>query len=144
MVALSKGDKPSGLVTDDKTNSGNGVKTVPYVPLTPILITKDNAVKEYASKLDPATDGVLELDAKAIDDIVEGVKPDLREALDLGAARTAAFAREAKSHLVDFETELVPGLFTGVHYVPVQRVGAYLPAGRFPILASAFMFNFQS
>jgi len=52
VVSLSKGDKPKGLVTDDKTNSGNGVKTVPYVPLTPILITKDNAVKEYASNAD--------------------------------------------------------------------------------------------
>ena len=98
-----------------------------------------DAVKEYAAKLDPDTHGVLELDTRAIDDIVEQVKPDLREALDLGAARTAAFARVAKAKLVDFETELEPGLTTGVRYVPVARVGAYLPAGRFPILASAFM-----
>jgi putative multiple sugar transport system substrate-binding protein len=46
---LAAGKTPSNLVTDDKTNSGNGKKTVPYIPLTPILITKENAVKEYAS-----------------------------------------------------------------------------------------------
>ena len=35
--------------------------------------------------------------------------------------------------------ELLPGLITGVRYVPVGSVGAYLPAGRFPLTASASM-----
>src|SRR6185369_60266 len=41
--------------------------------------------------------------------------------------------------LRDFDVELAPGLRAGYRYVPVSRVGAYLPAGRFPLLASAFM-----
>jgi len=45
---LAAGKTPK-TVNDDKTNSGNGKKIVPYVPLTPILITKENAVKEYAN-----------------------------------------------------------------------------------------------
>ena len=44
---LSKGNKPATV--NDKKNNYNGVKTVPAIELTPILITKDNAVKEYAS-----------------------------------------------------------------------------------------------
>ena len=44
-----------------------------------------------------------------------------------------------RSHLTGFESELVPGVVTGVRYIPVARVGAYLPAGRFPLTASAFM-----
>ncbi len=64
---------------------------------------------------------------------------DLRAAIELGAARTRAFAEATRSHLVDFEVEPVPGLKTGVRYVPIGRVGAYLPAGRFPLTASAFM-----
>ena len=51
--------------------------------------------------------------------------------------RTKAFAAEQRAHLTDFETELVPGLITGARYIPVGRVGAYLPAGRFPLTASA-------
>jgi sulfopropanediol 3-dehydrogenase len=66
--------------------------------------------------------------------------PDaLREAIELGARRTGAFARASREKLQDFEIELQPGLVTGHRYVPVQRVGAYLPAGRFPLTASAFM-----
>jgi sulfopropanediol 3-dehydrogenase len=63
----------------------------------------------------------------------------LREAIDLGAERTRRFAAEQRARLVDFQVELEPGLVTGVRYVPVARVGAYLPAGQFPLTASAFM-----
>ena len=44
-----------------------------------------------------------------------------------------------RAHLQDFEDEVVPGVVRGQKYVPVAQVGAYLPAGRFPLLASAFM-----
>ena len=98
-----------------------------------------DAVLDYAGKLDQPTHGVIELDRASIARSRDRLTPDLREALELGAERTRKFAAEHKSHLVDFETELAPGLVTGVKYVPVQRVGAYLPAGRFPLLASAFM-----
>ena len=69
----------------------------------------------------------------------DALDPALRAALELGAERTQKFATEARNHLSDFETELAPGVRAGHRYIPVQRVGAYLPAGRFPILASAFM-----
>ena len=64
---------------------------------------------------------------------------DLREALDAGAERTRRFAAMQREQLVDFEDEVVPGVVCGQRYVPVADVGAYLPAGRFPLLASAFM-----
>ena len=44
-----------------------------------------------------------------------------------------------RAHLHDFSEEVVPGVVCGQKYVPVDNVGAYLPAGRFPLLASAFM-----
>ncbi len=97
------------------------------------------AVRAYASALDGIDDGDLELDQNAIGASGERLDPALRTAIELGADRTAAFAREQRAHLGDFETELVPGLVTGQRHVPLQRVGAYLPAGRFPLTASAFM-----
>ena len=44
-----------------------------------------------------------------------------------------------RAHLHDFEEEVIPGVVCGQKYIPVDTVGAYLPAGRFPLLASAFM-----
>src|ERR1700712_5481687 len=98
-----------------------------------------DAVLAYAAKLDSPTGGVVELSASGIEAAGERLTPELREALEIGADRTKRFAEVTRSHLVDFETELTPGLIAGQRYVPVQRVGAYLPAGRFPLLASAFM-----
>ena len=98
-----------------------------------------DAVLAYAAELDRWSGGPVELDRATIERSGDDLTPQLRAALELGAARTAAFARVTRSHLVGFEIELAPGLVTGQRYVPVSRVGAYLPAGRFPLLASAFM-----
>jgi sulfopropanediol 3-dehydrogenase len=98
-----------------------------------------DAVREYARTLDRWEGQDFELDRSAIAASGERIPGELREAIDLGAERTQVFARAQREKLVDFETEPVPGLVTGVKYVPVSRVGAYLPAGRFPLTASAFM-----
>ncbi|HWS49778.1 MAG TPA: histidinol dehydrogenase [Microbacterium sp.] len=98
-----------------------------------------DAVLDYARKLDRYEGGDIELTADQIATSGERLAPELRAAIELGAERTQAFAREQRAHLSDFETELVPGLVTGARYIPVSRVGAYLPAGRFPLTASAFM-----
>jgi sulfopropanediol 3-dehydrogenase len=67
------------------------------------------------------------------------VDPELRRHLQLGRDRTEAFARAQRATLTDLEHEVAPGVVAGHRLVPVSRVGAYLPAGRVPLLASPFM-----
>lgn len=98
-----------------------------------------DAVLRYARELDGWDAPDVELAVDRVAGSGEQLSDELRAALELGYERTSQFARKQREHLVDFETELAPGLVTGQRYVPVQRVGAYLPAGRFPLLASAFM-----
>jgi sulfopropanediol 3-dehydrogenase len=107
--------------------------------LTTISANGMDAVLKYAEQLDNFTGTDIELDAKTIAASGDRLSPQLRAAIELGAERTKAFAQAQRSHLSDFEIELAPGLVTGQRYVPIQRVGAYLPAGRFPLTASAFM-----
>ncbi|WP_219418524.1 histidinol dehydrogenase [Pseudonocardia nigra] len=98
-----------------------------------------DAVRRYARELDGWDDSGFELDRATLARSGDSLPPAIRDALDLGSERTKQFAARQREHLVDFETELAPGLAAGQRYVPVGRVGAYLPAGRFPLLASAFM-----
>jgi len=98
-----------------------------------------DAVLRYAKNLDRWDGAPIELPTAQIASSGDRLPAALREAIELGAERTQAFARVQRKHLVDFETELVPGLVAGARYIPVSRVGAYLPAGRFPLTASAFM-----
>src|SRR5215218_8335504 len=97
------------------------------------------AVRRYAQELDGFSGDSFEVTSKQVDAAVADLPADLREALDVGASRTRRFAEMQRSHLTDFEAEVIPGVVCGQKYVPVGNVGAYLPAGRFPLLASAFM-----
>ena len=98
------------------------------------------AVRRYAEQLDGWTGGDdFEIGADRIETMTAGLPADLRRSLDAGAERTRRFAAMQRAHLHDFEDEVVPGVVCGQKYVPVDTVGAYLPAGRFPLLASAFM-----
>lgn len=98
-----------------------------------------DAVRDYARSLDRWEGESMELDARTIAASGDRLSSDLRAAIEIGSSRTRAFARAQRDRLTDFETEHEEGLTTGVRYVPVSRVGAYLPAGRFPLTASAFM-----
>lgn len=98
-----------------------------------------DSVRRYARALDRWEDDDFELSAQTVRTSGDRLDPELRAAIELGSERTQRFAGEQRAHLTDFDVELAPGLLTGVRYVPVSRVGAYLPAGRFPLTASAFM-----
>lgn len=98
-----------------------------------------DAVLRFARELDGWEAPSVELEGAQLAASGRELSPQLREAIELGSERTVAFARQQRAHLSDFEVELAPGLVTGQRYVPVGRVGAYLPAGRFPLTASAFM-----
>ena len=98
------------------------------------------AVRRYAERLDGWTGGEdLEVTSQQVAALTEGLPDDLKAALDAGAERTRRFAEMQRAHLTDFEAEVIPGVVCGQKYIPVNNVGAYLPAGRFPLLASAFM-----
>ncbi len=97
-----------------------------------------DAVQRYARDLD-GWSGPVEVDADVLRKSGDALPADVRAALELGYERTNRFASAQRQHLADFEIELAAGVTGGVQYVPVSRVGAYLPAGRFPLVASAFM-----
>jgi sulfopropanediol 3-dehydrogenase len=98
-----------------------------------------DAVAKYARELDGWEGSDFELDAEYIRAHTSVLSDDLRASLDTGMERTRRFAQATRDRLTDFSTELLPGAVIGVKYVPVGRVGAYLPAGLFPLLSSASM-----
>jgi len=146
------------LNDEDKVRLGNGITVVkeppgpdtpaqrdPEVAATVSRMLSDIearglvAVREYAERLDGWSGTSFEVTAQQLRGAGDGLPRALRDALDAGAERTRRFASMQRDHLEDFEEEVLPGVVCGQRYIPVQTVGAYLPAGRFPLLASAFM-----
>jgi sulfopropanediol 3-dehydrogenase len=61
------------------------------------------------------------------------------EDIDFCQAQIRNFAQEQMKRLVDFEAETLPGVHLGQKIIPVASSGAYVPGGRYPMLASAHM-----
>lgn len=97
------------------------------------------AVRRYARELDDYTGEEFLIEQDELARAEAELPESLCAALRTGAERTQAFAQMQRDRLTDFEDEVIPGVMCGQRYIPVESVGAYLPAGRFPLLASAFM-----
>ena len=98
-----------------------------------------DALRRYSRELDDWDPPSFELSAEEIRRCEAAVDPQLRRRLELGRDRTEAFARAQRRTLTDFEVEVAPGVVAGHRLLPVAAVGAYLPAGRAPLLASPLM-----
>ena len=96
-----------------------------------------DAVLDYARKLDRYDGGDIELTPQQIATSGDRLPADLvrlRRSTSPNLTTSAASMRRSPVLLRGR-----PGIITGARYIPVSRVGAYLPAGRFPLTASAFM-----
>jgi sulfopropanediol 3-dehydrogenase len=94
------------------------------------------AVREYSRTLDDwdPPSFLVEPDAAAA-----AVPQELREHIAAAQQRVGAFARAQRETLRDLRVESEPGVVLGHRHLPVDAVGAYVPGGRYPMLASSFM-----
>jgi sulfopropanediol 3-dehydrogenase len=99
----------------------------------------DEAVREYSEKFDKWSPESFRLTPEQIEEAISRVPrqtlDDIREVQE-NVRRFAALQRDS---LHDFEAEVQPGVILGQKNVPIQAVGAYIPGGRYPLLASAHM-----
>ena len=99
----------------------------------------DAAVREYSLKFDRQDTPVLEvsMDARlrAVADLDEQTRRDTEFAIE----RVRAFAQAQLATVLPLEVEPLPGLHLGHRVIPVQRIGAYVPGGRYPILSAPVM-----
>ncbi|MFM8773288.1 MAG: histidinol dehydrogenase, partial [Actinomycetota bacterium] len=86
------------------------------------------AVLDWTERLDGVRPASLRVPARAIADAVAGLDPAVRAGLD-EAIRRARLVH-ADQRRVDVTTVVVPGGSVTEHWVPVARVGLYVPGGR--------------
>ena len=99
----------------------------------------DDAVREYSTKFDGWSPDTFKLGAEAIEKIVATVPEQAIADIKAVQQRVRTFARHQRDSLHDFEVETEPGVFLGQKNIPVAAIGAYVPGGRYPLVASAHM-----
>ncbi len=99
----------------------------------------DEAVREFAEKFDNYTPKSFKLSQSDIDTLIKKVSFQDLEDIKFAQAQVRNFAQAQRDSMQDIEVETMPGVILGHKNIPVQSVGCYIPAGKFPMVASAHM-----
>ena len=99
----------------------------------------EEAVRFYSKKFDNWSPASFKITEDEIASAKQQLPAGMREDIDFCQAQIRNFADEQMKRLVDFEVETLPGVHLGQKIVPVKSSGAYVPGGRYPMLASAHM-----
>src|SRR5215208_8068883 len=97
----------------------------------------DAAVREYSAKLDGWDPPSFLVDLSPSS--AGAVGGELRGHIDFALRQVRGFARAQRATMSDLRVEPLPGVVLGHRHVSVDSVGAYVPGGRYPMLASSFM-----
>lgn len=104
-----------------------------------IEIRGEAAVREYSQQLDGWNPPSFRLSPEAIERSVATVDEGLREHIIHAAQNIRRFAEAQLATMRPVEVEVELGSVLGHRHVPVRSVGAYVPAGRYPLISSALM-----
>ena len=128
-----------GKTVEQKAEADAVVQEVVRGILADIRERKDEAVRELSHKFDAWNPDDFRLSAEQIRKIVESLPEQAITDIRFAQEQVRNFAEAQRSALRDIEVETLPGVVLGHKNIPVNRVGCYVPGGRYPMVASAHM-----
>ena len=134
-VRFLKEGKPQTERAEDDAK----VRQIVETTLADIEARGDAAVRELAEKFDNYSPASYRLTQEEIDALIAEVSPRDMEDIKFAHDQVKAFAQAQRASMTDIEVETMPGVILGHKNIPVQSVGCYVPAGKFPMVASAHM-----
>ena len=106
-----------------------------------LAIERDGAaaVRAYSRQLDDWDPPSFLVGREAVGRATADLDPSLRAHIAFAQEQIRRFSEAQLETLRDLELQTLPGVTLGHRHIPVRRVGAYVPGGRYPMLASSFM-----
>ena len=99
----------------------------------------DAAVREYSETFDKATLSVFEVTDDEREQAVRELAPQTRQDTEFAIANVRQFAEAQLGTILPLEIETLPGVHLGHRVIPIERVGCYVPGGRYPLLSAPIM-----
>ena len=129
----------TGKSREEKENANQKIKETVENILKKIEKGGDGAVRELSIQFDDYNPNSFKLTKVEIEELVDSLTE--RELSDIKFAQQQVrnFAEIQRASMTDVEVETLPGVILGHKNIPVQSVGCYVPAGKFPMVASAHM-----
>jgi len=131
---LKKGKHEADRALDDAK-----VSKVVEDTLQAIAEKGDEALREFSIKFDNYNPTSFKLSSAEIENLIKQVSKRDMEDIKFAQSQIRKFAQAQRDSMLDIEIETMPGVILGHKNIPVQSVGCYVPAGKFPMVASAHM-----
>jgi sulfopropanediol 3-dehydrogenase len=128
-----------GKTSADKALEDSQVSEVVKNTLEVIEESGDKAVREFSEKFDNYSPKSYKLSSKEIDNLIDQISDSDMKDIKFAQEQIRKFAQAQRDSMQDIEVETMPGVILGHKNIPVQSVGCYVPAGKFPMVASAHM-----
>jgi len=123
---------------DQFTDAGDVTGIVAQV-LADVRAQGDAAVHRYSVQFDKADLDRFEVSPAerlaALDELAPQTRADTEFAID----NVRRFAEAQLATILPLEIEPLPGVHLGHRVIPIERIGAYVPGGRFPLLSAPIM-----
>ena len=131
---LKKGKTEADRAVDDAK-----VSKIVEDTLQAIAEKGDEALREFSIKFDNYNPTSFKLSSAEIENLIKQVSKRDLEDIKFAQTQIRKFAQAQRDSMLDIEIETMPGVILGHKNIPVQSVGCYVPAGKFPMVASAHM-----
>ncbi len=128
-----------GKTLQQKADADAKVQDVVRGLLADINERKDAAVRELSQNFDNWNPDDFKLSPARIQRVVDSLPAQAVSDIKFAQAQVRNFAQAQRAALQDVEVETLPGVVLGHKNIPVNRVGCYVPGGRYPMVASAHM-----
>ena len=128
-----------GKTVEQKAEADAAVQGVVRGILADIQARKDDAVRQLSQQFDNWNPADFKLSPQQIRKVIATLPAQAVDDIKFAQAQVRNFARAQRAALQDIEVETLPGVVLGHKNIPVNRVGCYVPGGRYPMVASAHM-----
>ena len=129
----------SGKSIAEKENEDQKTKEIVENVLKQIENGGDKAVRMLSEKFDDYSPTSFKLSDEQIDALLCTLTERELSDIKFAQEQVRKFAEIQRASMTDVEVETLPGVILGHKNIPVQSVGCYVPAGKFPMVASAHM-----
>lgn len=99
----------------------------------------DAAVRAFSKEFDKADIADFEVTQAEREEAVAALAPQTRADTEFAIRNVRAFAEAQLATMKPLDVEPLPGLHLGHRIIPIERVGCYVPGGRYPLLSAPVM-----
>ena len=135
---------PKGIIhikapSRDQASDNKPVEALVSEILKNVRERGDAAVRDYSRQFDKSDIEAFEVTPGEREVALALLAPQTRADTEFAIANVRRFAEAQLKTILPLEVETLPGVHLGHRVIPIERVGCYVPGGRYPLLSAPIM-----